>query len=179
MENGETLRLSYAAKSGHEYQSIGRIMTERGVFTSDNVSMQSLRNWMQENPQAGRELMWQNPSYIFFREIKIPDDTLGALGAGRVHLTPLRSMAVDKDYFHYGTPMWLATENRENSKSNVTNLSRLMIAQDTGSAIKGMSRGDVYWGWGEEAAWNAGHMRSEGSLTVLLPHAVVKRLGLE
>ena len=178
LDDGTTMRLSYAAKSGQPYVAIGGVLVQRGVLTRDTMSMQSLKAWMKSNPNEARELMWQNPSYIFFRETGAAPENRGSIGAGKVHLTPHRSIAIDASHYLYGTPLWLETATPAESPGSAQPFHHLMIAQDTGSAIQGLVRGDVYWGWGEEAAIIAGHMKSSGKMTALLPRAVVERLGL-
>lgn len=179
LPDGSSLRLSYAAKSGLPYTSIGAVLAEQGEIARDALSMQSLKAWMADNPSRARELMWQNRSFVFFREIAVQDENLGAIGAARVNLHPGRSMAVDRSNWMFGTPFWVETVYPPEATVEPNRLARLMIAQDTGSAIKGFVRGDFYWGWGEEAARIAGHMKSPGRMTVLLPHAVADGLGLQ
>ena len=172
-EDGSTMRLAYGAKTGQAYTGIGGLFVERGVLTKDNMSMQALRKWMKDNPNAARQLMWENKSFIFFREVKVDDPALGAPGAQKVSLTPLRSMAIDRSLWMFGTPIWLDTKVPSGPAGELQPFRHLMIAQDTGTAIKGAVRGDVYWGWGEKAALIAGQMKSSGSMIVLLP----KKLG--
>ena len=178
MDDETTLRLAFAAKNGQPYSSIGAALLAKGHGTPQTMSMQFLRQWIEENPEAGRELMWQNNSYIFFREISVDDPSLGGLGAAQVNLTPLRSLAVDRHYWMFGTPFWLETMTPPEADGGAKPFSNLMIGQDTGTAIRGLLRGDVYWGWGETAITNAGHMKSSGTMMALLPHAVARRLGL-
>ncbi|MBL8791681.1 MAG: MltA domain-containing protein [Rhizobiales bacterium] len=178
LPDGSSLRLSYAAKSGLPYTGIGGVLVERGVISRENMSMQTLRAWMAAHPQEARELMWLNRSFVFFREIAVEDESLGAVGAARVNLTPHRSMAVDRAKWMFGTPFWVETQFPPEARRDDPRLSRLMIGQDTGSAIKGFVRGDFYWGWGEDAALIAGHMKSPGRMTALLPHDVAASLGL-
>ena len=178
LEDGGTIRLSFAAKTGLPYTGAGGVLADRGILTRETMSMQTVKAWMAMHPHEARELMWLNKSYVFFREISIADETLGAVGAAQVNLTPLRSMAVDRAHWMFGTPMWIETVYPPEAKKDDPHINRLMIAQDTGSAIKGHIRGDVYWGWGEEAALIAGHMKSPGQMTVFLPNAVARRLGL-
>lgn len=178
LPDGSAIRLSYAAKSGLPYTGIGGVLVERGVLARDTMSMQALKAWMAAHPEDARHLMWLNRSFVFFREIAVEDETLGAVGAARVHLTPRRSLAVDRSNWMFGTPVWIETRYPPEAGRRDDRLARLMIAQDTGSAIKGFIRGDVYWGWGDDAALIAGHMKSEGRMTVLLPHAVARHLGL-
>ena len=130
---------------------------------------------MASHPQEARTLMWNNKSFIFFRDIDVPSDSLGALGAQQVHLTPLRSLAVDRSIWMFGTPIWLDTTTPPESPNGSQPFRHLMVAQDTGTAIKGHIRGDVYWGWGEQAALIAGNMKSPGRMTVLLPHALAQK----
>ncbi len=178
LEDGSSLRLAYAAKSGQPYVAIGSVLLEKGLIARENLSMQSLTSWMKIHPMESRALMWKNPSYIFFREMLSTPENLGAMAAGKVHLAPQRSLAIDANHYLYGTPLWLETTTPPESPGGEMAFDHLMIAQDTGSAIRGLLRGDVYWGWGEEAALIAGHMKSPGRMTALLPHAVVHRLGL-
>lgn len=178
LTDGSTLRLSYSGKSGLPYTSIGAVLADRGEIPRQALSMQRLKSWMADNPAAARQLMWHNKSFVFFREIAVEDDGLGAVGAARVNLHPGRSMAVDRSNWMFGTPCWVETAYPAESVHSSAALARLMIAQDTGSAIKGYARGDFYWGWGDDAAQIAGHMKSPGQLTVLLPHEVADHLGL-
>jgi membrane-bound lytic murein transglycosylase A len=176
-EGGE-IRLAYAGKTGQPYTGIGGVLLKRGVGTPDTMSMQMLRQWMKDNPSEVRELMWNNKSYVFFQEISVSDSSLGAIGAAKVNLTPLRSLAVDRRHWMFGTPIFLETTTPPETLGGAKPFVELMVAQDTGTAIKGLVRGDVYWGWGDEQAHIAGHMKSPGKMTVLLPHAVGRRLGL-
>jgi membrane-bound lytic murein transglycosylase A len=167
--DGGTMRLAYGAKTGQPYTGIGEILVERGILTKDNMSMQALRKWMRENPGSARELMWENKSFVFFREVKVDDPALGAPGAQKVSLTPLRSMAIDRSLWMFGTPIWLDAKVPSGPAGEMRSFRHLMIAQDTGTAIKGHVRGDVYWGWGDKAALVAGQMKSPGAMIVLLP----------
>ena len=175
-EDGSTMRLAFGAKTGQPYTGIGGLLVERGVLGKDNMSMQALRTWMKDNPGDARHLMWENKSFVFFREVKVDNPSLGAPGAQKVSLTPLRSMAIDRNLWMFGTPIWLDTNVPSGPASELQPFRHLMIAQDTGTAIKGVARGDVYWGWGEKAALIAGHMKSPGSMIVLLPRKLGLRL---
>jgi membrane-bound lytic murein transglycosylase A len=175
LEDGGVIRLAYAAKNGQPYTGIGGVLLKRGVATPQTMSMQVLREWMASRPEEARALMWNNKSFIFFRDINVPDSTLGALGAQQVHLTPLRSLAVDRSIWMFGTPIWLDTTTPPESPHGSQPFRRLMVAQDTGTAIRGHIRGDVYWGWGEDAAQIVGNMKSPGRMTVLLPHALARK----
>lgn len=164
MTNGKTLRVGYAAENGQPYLAIGKALVEKGALEKGNVSMQSIREWLETHPDEAPEVMNLNTSYIFFRKLK---DDRGPLGAEGVPLTPRRSLAVDRRKIPYGMPLWIDAEEPEGGPR----LQRLMIAQDTGGAITGAVRGDFFWGPGEEAAHKAGLMKSKGYAWVLLPKA--------
>lgn len=178
LAEGGLLRLTYAAKSGLPYTSIGALLAERGEIPHSELSMQAIRRWMAAHADRARSLMWENRSFIFFREVELEDPCLGALGAQQVQLTPRRSIAVDRSIWMFGTPIWLDTMVPAGQEGVMTEFRQLLIAQDTGSAITGAARGDVYWGHGEAAASIAGPMKSTGTMTVLLPDAVTNSLGL-
>jgi membrane-bound lytic murein transglycosylase A len=146
------------------------------MLTEENMSMQAVRGWMKDNPGAARQLMWQNQSFVFFREVEVEDAALGAPGAQKVQLTPRRSLAVDRSLWMFGTPVWLEAEVPSGPGASLETFRHLLIAQDTGTAIRGLARGDVYWGWGEGAALTAGHMKSPGRMVVLLPSGLAARL---
>jgi membrane-bound lytic murein transglycosylase A len=161
--SGEELRIGYADQNGHAYQSIGRYLVERGELKLGEASMQGIQAWARANPARLPELLNQNPSYVFFRELP-PADT-GPIGALGVPLTAERSIAVDPRFVPLGAPVWLAT-TRPNSD---VPLERLVVAQDTGGAIRGAVRADFFWGTGPEAGALAGRMRQPGRMWVLLP----------
>ncbi len=167
-EGGE-LRAGFAAQNGHAYVPIGRVLIERGVLTREQVSMQSIRTWLAGHPEEARAVLHANPSYVFFRELTGD----GPLGSEGVALTPGRSLAVDRTQIAMGAPIWLDAEDPLDPDRR---LQRLLVAQDTGGAIRGIVRGDVFWGAGEEAAERAGKMRARGRFWVLLPVAVARRL---
>ena len=178
LEDGRTVRLTYDGKTGLPYTSIGALLVEAGIIPRDEMSMQAIRRWMSLHPEEARELMWRNESFVFFREVALERADLGALGAQHVQLTPRRSLAVDRSLWMFGMPVWLETVFPVDDEDGVKTFRQLMISQDTGTAIRGLARGDVYWGAGEEAAMIAGHMKSPGTMTVLLPHDVAKELEL-
>lgn len=178
LEDGSLMRLAFAGKTGLPYTAVGGILADRGDIPRNEVSMQSIRAWMANHPKAARELMWQNQSYVFFREMPASDPALGPPGAQQVPLTPLRSLAVDRDFWAFGTPIWLDAEVPSGPAGALQPMRRLLIAQDTGTAIKGRVRGDVFWGTGEAAASVAGYMKSPGAMVALLPNAVAATLGL-
>jgi len=164
MESGEVLRVGYAAANGRAYTAIGKSLLEMGALQKGNVSMQSIRQWLADNPEKAAEVMDLNASYVFFKKL----DGDGPLGAEGVPLTPLRSLAVDRKKFPYGAPVYIDAAAPEGDGK----LRQLMIAQDTGGAIRGAVRGDFFWGAGEMAAHNAGVMKSAGQAYILLPKAV-------
>jgi membrane-bound lytic murein transglycosylase A len=168
-EGGE-MRVGYAAQNGQPYVPVGRVLVDRGALAREAVSMQSIRAWMAANPDGAAELMGTNPSYVFFREISGD----GPIGSEGVALTAARSLAVDRGHIALGTPVWLDAADPLDATHRVR---RLMMAQDTGGAIRGVVRGDVFWGTGAEAGERAGRMRSAGRLWVLLPKPLVARLG--
>lgn len=178
LADGGMLRLTFDGKSGLPYTAIGGLLVQQGAFSAERMSMQMIRRWMAENPLEARQLMWRNESFIFFREAELERPDLGALGAQHVQLTPQRSLAIDRSAWMLGTPVWLDTQVPSGEEGSMSAFRQLLIAQDTGSAITGLARGDVYWGAGEEAARIAGPMKSPGRMTVLLPHAVADELGL-
>ncbi len=169
-EDGSARRIGYAASNGHPYYAIGRDLVARGVLDQEEVSLQLIRNWLDANAPEATSVMALNASYIFFRWLPGDGSESGPLGAAGVPLTPGRSLAVDNRFIPLGAPLWL-----ESSAPAATpgapdeRLRRLVIAQDTGGAIRGPVRGDLYWGAGADAEWVAGHMRSSGRLFLLLP----------
>src|SRR5690606_18877355 len=147
------------------YQSIGRVLIERGELTADKASMQGIKNWARNNLDKLRDLLNSNPSYVFFREL--PGGLPGPLGALGVPITAERSVAIDRVYIPLGAPVFLSTTYPNTSKP----LQRFMVAQDTGGAIKGGVRADFFWGAGNEAGKQAGAMKQQGRIWVLLPKA--------
>lgn len=163
LPDGSLVRLGYADQNGHPYQSIGKVLLERGDLKAGEASMQGIQAWARANPARLQELLNANPSYVFFRELPAGND--GPLGSLGVPLTAERSLAVDPRYVPLGAPVFLAS-SQPNSK---TPLQRLMLAQDTGGAIKGVIRADFFWGFGGQAGEQAGRMKQSGRLWVLLP----------
>ena len=138
--------------------------------------MQAIRRWLKHNPERARALLWNNKSYVFFRSIDLPDPRLGAPGAQGVQLSPLISLAVDWRFWAYGTPVWLDCRIPAGDKN--ASFRHLMVAQDTGSAIRGAVRGDIYFGFGKKAGELAGKMKSPGKMLTLLPKELARRLTL-
>ncbi|MBI3113983.1 MAG: murein transglycosylase A [Rhodospirillales bacterium] len=161
LPDGSAVRIGYAGRNGHRYTPIGRELVAMGALPPDKVSMQTIRAWLDANPLAGNELMERNKSFIFFRVLK--ED--GPVGAQDIPLTPGRSLAVDPAFVPLGIPIWLATTE----PGGRTPLRRLVISQDTGSAIKGPVRGDLFVGFGAAAGMTAGAMKQDGVYYLLLP----------
>jgi membrane-bound lytic murein transglycosylase A len=173
LEDGAVVRVGYAAQNGHPYTAIGRELVARGEMALEEVSMQSIRAWLETHPQAARELMAANASYVFFRVLEGP----GPLGSLGVPLTPGRSLAVDARFLPLGAPLWLDAAaphvpDGAAAPAGERQLRRLVVAQDTGGAIRGPVRGDVFWGPGERAELVAGHMKHRGRFWLLLPREV-------
>ena len=162
LENGQSLRVGYAGANGHPYRSIGVELVRRGIYNAHQVSAEVIKNWVRRNPDAGRELLFHNPSYVFFREVSHVASADGPLGAMNRSVTALRSIAVDPAFTPLGVPVWL-------EKDGAGKMRRLMIAQDTGSAIKGAQRADIFFGTGDVAGQAAGRLRDPGRMVVLLP----------
>jgi membrane-bound lytic murein transglycosylase A len=162
LPDGSVVRVGYAATNGHPYTAIGRELVARGAMPREAVTMQSIRDWLIGHPQEAKAVMALNASFVFFRELEGD----GPVGTQNVTLTPGRSLAVDTRYMALGAPIWI---DASDPVSPETPLRRLMVAQDTGGAIRGPLRGDVFWGHGDAAAERAGRMQSEARLFVLLP----------
>lgn len=165
LPRGETIRLAYADQNGHPYRSIGRYLVDRGELTLDEVSAPKLREWLRRRPERQQEVLNANPSYVFFREEKLPDPAVGPKGGFGVPLTPGRSIAVDPRHIPLGAPVFLATTQPNASAP----LERLVVAQDTGGAIRGILRADLFFGWGPQAGDAAGRMRQPGRMWLLWP----------
>jgi membrane-bound lytic murein transglycosylase A len=159
------LRVAYAAHNDQPYKSVGRWLIDQGELTAIQASWPGIKSWAKQNPKRLNEMLWANPRYVFFREEPMPDPQVGPKGAQGVALTPQRSIAVDPLAIPYGTPTWLdTTEPLSNNP-----LRRLVMAQDTGTAITGAVRADYFWGWGEDAETQAGRMKQPLHLWILWP----------
>ncbi len=173
LAGGEEIRLGYSGGNGRRYFAIGRELIKRGILTKENVSMQSIRAWLAAHPVQARGVMDMNPSYVFFRELDGP----GPIGAMGVALSPGRSIAVDHRLIPLGVPIWLqASHPAAELDGPEAPLRRLVLAQDTGGAIKGGVRGDLFWGHGARAAAIAGRMKNAGRWFLLLPRTLAERL---
>jgi membrane-bound lytic murein transglycosylase A len=162
LESGERLRVGYADQNGHPYRSLGRYLVERNELLLEQASMQGIKAWAAANPAKLQEALSQNPSYVFFRELPITDGPIGALS---VPLHSERSLAVDRRFIPLGAPVYLATTFPLSEQP----LERLMAAHDTGGAIRGVVRGDFFWGTGPDAGAQAGRMRQQGRMWLLWP----------
>jgi membrane-bound lytic murein transglycosylase A len=168
LEDGTILRVNYDSHNGWPYTPVGRILLDDKIMTKDQVSMQSIRAWMEANPQLAQEVRRENKSYVFFRitGLATEDEAVGGEG---VELMPGRSIAIDRSLHAYGTPFFIEADLPIANQKAETKFDRLVIAQDTGSAIVGPARADIYFGAGDEAARIAGRIKNAGSFTMLIP----------
>ena len=162
LPDGRAVRVGYGGKNGHEYRSVGKELVRQGIYQPHQVSAQVIKRWVRANPDAGKRLLWHNPSYVFFREVNEVPPEKGPLGAMNRSITAMRSIAVDPEFTPLGAPVWV-------EKGGAGAFRRLMIAQDTGSAIKGAQRADVFYGTGDAAGKRAGRVRDGGRMVTLLP----------
>jgi membrane-bound lytic murein transglycosylase A len=167
LPDGSARRVGFAGSNGLPFYAIGRALIDEGKVSRDKVSMQAIRDWLRANPEQAKEVMERNERYIFFRLI----EGEGPVGAQGVALTAGRSLAVDSKHLPLGAPLWLDTTWPASDRP----LRRLVVAQDTGSAIKGVLRGDLFWGFGEAALEQAGRMKQTGTYYLLLPKSVAQR----
>ena len=172
LDDGEVLRVGYDGQNGLPYVAVGRLLVKRGEIPRAKVTMASIRAWMLAHPKAGAALRRDDPAYVFFRIVK----GQGPIGAEHVVLTPGGSLAVDRHFIPLGVPIWLAADEQFIPDAAVR---RLVIAQDTGGAISGPVRGDLFWGSGRAAGDRAGEMDARGRYYLLLPRAEAARLAAE
>jgi membrane-bound lytic murein transglycosylase A len=165
LDDGRTVRLGYADTNGHPYRSIGRWLVDQGELTIEQASMQGIKAWAALNPQRLAQLLEQNPSFVFFRELPLGDPGAGPRGALAVPLTPHASLAVDPRYVPLGVPVVLKSVDPVTGTAFV----RPMMAQDSGAAIRGPLRFDYFWGFGADAGDRAGRQKHEASAWVLVP----------
>lgn len=168
-EDGSMARVAYAGENGRPYTAIGRVLLASGRLMRNQLSLQSIKGWLKANPRLAKAVMEADQSFVFFQEAPIGDSDLGSPGVEGVPLTPGGSMAIDPRQNALGAPYYVAAEP----------LHALLIAQDTGGAIRGLVRGDVFFGFGHKAEEQAGGLKASGELFVLLPNAVAVRLGKE
>jgi membrane-bound lytic murein transglycosylase A len=162
LPDGQVLRVAYAAKNGQPYRSIGQELLNRGGHTISDVSAQDIKAWVRANPTAGRDLLNTNPSFVFFRKLPDLPPEYGPIGAMGRSITTLRSVAIDPEFTPLGAPVWIEKDGR-------APLRRLMIAQDTGGAIRGPQRADIFYGTGFDAGETAGRVKDGGRMVLLLP----------
>jgi membrane-bound lytic murein transglycosylase A len=171
LDSGSMLRLNYIASNGQSYTPVGKFLIDRGIITKEEMSMDRIKDWMEANPDEGKDLRRKNRSFVFFQETPLgaQDECIGAQG---IPLTPGRSLAVDKKIHVYGTPIWIDADLPIDSEKPETKFRRLMVAQDTGSAIVGAARADIYFGHGEEISHIAGRIKQHGQFVMLVPRSV-------
>jgi membrane-bound lytic murein transglycosylase A len=171
LQDGSTIRINYDAHNGYPYTPVGRILIDRGIIPKEQMSMQKIREWMDQNPDGAQELRRQNRSYVFFRVVSLSDKD-EPVGAQGVPLTPGRSIAVDRSLHVYGTPFFIEGELPIESEQSRTPFHRLMVAQDTGSAIMGPARADIYYGTGSDAGRVSGRFRHNMHFVMLVPKSL-------
>lgn len=171
LDSGQLLRLNYIASNGMPYTPVGKFLIDRGIVSKEEMSMDKIREFMESNPEEGRALRRKNRSFVFFRETPLSehDECIGAQG---IPLTPWRSLAVDKKIHVYGMPIWIDAEFPIESEKPETKFRHLLVAQDTGSAIVGPARADIYFGHGEEVSHIAGRIKQNGQFVMLVPQSV-------
>ena len=162
LPDGSHIRVGYAGKNGHTYRSVGAEMVRRGIYQAHQVSAQVIKNWVRRNGAFGEELLFHNPSFVFFRRVTEVSPEDGPIGAMNRSVSTMRSIAVDPDWVPLGAPVWVEKDGKQP-------LRRLMIAQDTGSAIKGPQRADIFFGSGDAAGRAAGRLKDPGRMVVLMP----------
>jgi len=172
LEDGSLIFLGYAGENGAPYRAIANVLIQQGVMNRDNASMSRIRSYFEAHPETMRQVLNQNESFVFFTAMKQRE----AVGSQGTELTPGYSLAVDLHFIPIGTPLWLNTRQPNMHDNQDIPFHRLMIAQDTGGAIRGIVRGDVFWGEGEEAETMAGNMRHPGDYILLLPKTVAERV---
>lgn len=179
LADNSAMRVTFAAKSGHDYTPIGRVLIEKKLMKREDMTADNLRQWLDNNPDQAREIMWANRSFIFFQTVEGLDETLGPLAAAEVPLTPDRSLAVDRVLHTFGMPIWvdatlpLKAKKGEPAKAGDQHIQRLMIAQDTGSAIQGPERGDYFVGSGLAAGYVAGLLQHRANMVFLVPRTTL------
>ncbi|SON53548.1 Membrane-bound lytic murein transglycosylase A precursor [Hartmannibacter diazotrophicus] len=177
LAEGGSMRVGFAGKTGHPYFPVGKVLIERGLFQPHEVTADVLRHWLDTHPEDVPEVLARNRSFIFFAEIATTDPDLGPVAAAGVQLTPGRSLAVDRNLMTFHMPIWLSLDIPLDGISRGTAVERLMIAQDTGSAIVGPARGDIFFGTGEAAWRQAAPVRHAADFTVLVPRDAVEGAG--
>jgi membrane-bound lytic murein transglycosylase A len=172
--DGHLSRITYAAKAGHPFSGIGRHLIDLGEIPERDISMQSIRTWLAEHPERIDEILWHNRSYIFFREVDVPDLARGPIAAAKVPLIAGRSLAVDRSIHTFGFPFFVHAPGLTRLDAG-HDFARLMLALDTGSAIVGPARGDIFTGSGPEAGDMAGAVRNAADFYILVPKQAAER----
>lgn len=172
LPDGKNMYLGYAGENGAPYTSIGGVLIKKGIMTRDKASRNAIARYLENHPGKMNAILHQNKSFVFFQDVKQPM----ALGARGTALTPGYSLAIDNKWIPLGAPLWLSTRKPDLKKEADTQFRRLMIAQDTGGAIRGLVRGDIYWGFGKKAAFLGEHMKNEGRYWLLLPKHTFMRV---
>jgi membrane-bound lytic murein transglycosylase A len=171
LEDGSILRVNYDSYNGWPYTPVGRVLIDRGIMTKDEVSMQRIRDWMEANPDQAKAIEQENKSYVFFTITNLSNED-EAVGGEGVPLVPGRSIAIDRALHVYGTPFFIQADLPITNDKAATKFRRLVVAQDTGSAIVGTARADIYFGAGDEAARIAGRIKNPGRFVMLLPRGL-------
>lgn len=172
LQDGRVLHVGYAAQNGHEYVSLGKIFGDENILPKDQINFFTLRKWLYDHPKQAFAMMQRNPSFVFFKILE-KEKVVGSIGA---ELTPWRSLAVDRRFIPYGLPLFLETELPALPGATPALFHRIMVAQDTGGAIKGPVRGDIFFGSGDSAEYMAGYMKGRGSYSLLVPNEVAHQL---
>ncbi len=168
LPSGLTFHVGFDGKNGHPYHSIGKMLQQQGQIRKEDMSAYAIKDWLRKHPETAQDVMWSNPSYVFFRLLK--DE--GVAGAQAVPLTPERSMAVDRAFIPLSAPVWVETDVPSVPGQASQIFRHLLIAQDTGAAIKGAARGDIFWGGGDKAEAMASLMQSRGRMWLLIPKSI-------
>lgn len=166
--DGSGLRVGFTGKNGHPYTSVGKVLIERGILNAEGATLEAVLAWLRAHPEEGQAVMWENRSYPFFRIIGEDEAADGPLGSAGVALTEGRSLAVDPRYHQLGLPIWVSVPELKDQEQRP--FERLMIAQDSGSAIRGPVRGDIFWGSGDNAGRKAGDTKHICDFVVLIPN---------
>lgn len=172
--DGSMRRITYAAKAGHPFSPIGKLLIDRGEISPAEISMQAIRAWLAAHPDQADEVYWHNRSYIFFKESDLTDPNLGPIAAAKVPLIPGRSLAVDRLIHTFGLPFFIQAPGLTHLDHGL-DFARLMLALDTGTAIVGPARGDIFTGWGPAAGEAAGTVRRDAHFTLLVPNQAAQR----
>ena len=172
--DGSVRRITYAAKSGHPFSAIGKLLIDRGEIDAATVSMASIRDWLAQHEDQVDGVLWHNRSFIFFKEAAVDDGALGPIAAAKVPLVAGRSLAVDRAIHTFGLPFFISSETLTHMDAGKP-FRRLMLALDTGTAIVGPARGDIFTGSGDAAGALAGHVRNAATFHILIPRAAAER----